>query len=128
MRSAQKAAEDEAATVAEKATEVERMLYGGTITAAKELEAYQADLAMLRQRQSNLEEGALERMEEAEPLEAELGACRPRQRRRRRRWPGRMPTPSGGRGGRRRRRDHRGRVPPTAALEPLAPEVVSSST
>jgi len=76
VRSAQKAAEDEAATVADKATEVERMLYGGTITAAKELEAYQADLAMLKQRQSNLEEDALERMEEAEPLEDELRRLR----------------------------------------------------
>lgn len=72
VRNAQKAAEDEAATVAEKATGVDRMLYGGTITVAKELEAYQTDLTMLKQRQATLEEVALERMEEAEPLEEAL--------------------------------------------------------
>ncbi|MCP4436763.1 MAG: hypothetical protein GY812_14865 [Actinomycetia bacterium] len=72
VRAAQKAAEDEAATVEEKAKEVDKMLYGGTITAAKELEAYQADLAMLKERQETLEEQALEQMEVAEPLDAQL--------------------------------------------------------
>ncbi len=83
VRNAQKAAEDEAATVEEKAVEVDRMLYGGTITAAKELEAYQADLAMLKERQSSLEDVALEQMERAEPLEAELAKRRAEARRRR---------------------------------------------
>jgi predicted nucleic acid-binding Zn-ribbon protein len=76
VRSAQKHAEDEAASVEEKAKEVDRTLYGGTIKAAKELEAYQADLAMLKQRQESLEEEALEKMEQAEPLESQLAARR----------------------------------------------------
>ena len=76
VRAAQKHAEDEAATVEEKAKEVDRTLYGGTIKAAKELEAYQADLAMLKERQGVLEEEALEQMEQAEPLEEELGRRR----------------------------------------------------
>lgn len=72
LRHAEKAAEDEASSVELKATEVERMLYGGTITAAKELEAYQADLAMLKERQRTLEDSAIELLETAEPLETEL--------------------------------------------------------
>jgi len=76
VQSAQKHAEDEAATVEEKAKEVDRTLYGGTIKAAKELEAYQADLAMLKQRQESFEEVALEQMELAEPLESQLGEQR----------------------------------------------------
>ncbi|MFV0317532.1 MAG: zinc ribbon domain-containing protein [Microthrixaceae bacterium] len=74
VRHAEKAAEDEAASVEDKAAEVERMLYGGTITAAKELEAYQADLVSLRERQGTLEDTALELLETAEPLESELEA------------------------------------------------------
>ncbi|MGI9577168.1 MAG: zinc ribbon domain-containing protein [Microthrixaceae bacterium] len=76
VQSAQKHAEDEASTVEEKAKEVDRTLYGGTIKAAKELEAYQADLAMLKARQAEFEEVAIEKMELAEPLEARLGAQR----------------------------------------------------
>ncbi|MCB1013170.1 MAG: C4-type zinc ribbon domain-containing protein [Microthrixaceae bacterium] len=78
VRHAEKAAEDEATSVEAKAAEVERMLYGGTVTAAKELEAYQADLAMLKARQRTLEDSAIELLETAEPLEAELSSCRER--------------------------------------------------
>ncbi len=78
VRHAEKAAEDEAASVEEKAAEVDRMLYGGTVTAAKELEAYQADLASLKARQRTLEDSAIELLETAEPLEAELEATRTR--------------------------------------------------
>lgn len=76
LRSAEKAAEDEASTIETKALEAERMLYGGTITAAKELEAYQAELTSLKARQAILEEEALELLEKAEPLEVELAARR----------------------------------------------------
>ncbi|MEZ5238212.1 MAG: C4-type zinc ribbon domain-containing protein [Microthrixaceae bacterium] len=76
VRSAERAAEDEAAGVETRAAEVERMLYGGTVTAAKELEAYQADLASLKERQSVLEDRAIELLEQAEPLEAELARQR----------------------------------------------------
>ena len=76
VQSAEKAREDEAATTEAKVAEVERTLYGGTVKAAKELEAYQADLQMLQDRQARLEDEALELMEQAEPLDAELGRLR----------------------------------------------------
>jgi len=73
LRHQQKALEDEASLVEDKATEVEGKLYDGTITAHKELEAFQADHRMLKARQSELEDGAIEVMEQAEPVESELG-------------------------------------------------------
>lgn len=76
IRRAEKVAEDEASTVEHKAAEVERMLYGGTVTAAKELEAYQADLASLKERQAALEDTAIELLEKAEPLEVALAERR----------------------------------------------------
>lgn len=76
IRSAEKLAEDEASSVEQKAAEAERMLYGGTVTAAKELEAYQADLASLKARQSDLEDTAIELLERSEPLEATLARHR----------------------------------------------------
>lgn len=72
VESAEKAQEDEAASIEEKVAGVERMLYGGTVKAAKELEAYQTDLGLLKERQTMLEDQALELMEQAEPLKAEL--------------------------------------------------------
>ena len=73
LRHQQKALEDEASLVEDKATDVERKLYDGTVTAHKELEAFQADHRMLKARQSELEDGAIEVMEQAEPVESELG-------------------------------------------------------
>jgi predicted nucleic acid-binding Zn-ribbon protein len=73
LQNAQKALEDESASLADKVTHVERMLYGGTVKAAKELEAYQADLEMLQKRAGTLDDEVLEVMEEVEPVEAELG-------------------------------------------------------
>ena len=72
LRSRQKALEDEAALVEDKAADVERKLYDGSVQAHKELEAFQADHRMLKARQSELEDGAIELMEAAEPVEAEL--------------------------------------------------------
>ncbi|MFZ4517971.1 MAG: zinc ribbon domain-containing protein [Microthrixaceae bacterium] len=72
LRQRQKALEDEAATVEEKAAEVDRKLYDGSVVAHKELEAFQADHRLLKDRQSQLEDSALELMEEAEPLAGEL--------------------------------------------------------
>jgi predicted nucleic acid-binding Zn-ribbon protein len=74
LRSRQKALEDDAALVEDKAAEVERKLYDGSVQAHKELEAFQADHRMLKARQSELEDGAIELMEAAEPVEAELDA------------------------------------------------------
>jgi predicted nucleic acid-binding Zn-ribbon protein len=72
LQVAQKALEDEAASLADKVTHVERMLYGGTVKAAKELEAYQADLEMLQKRAGTLDDEILELMEQVEPVESEL--------------------------------------------------------
>jgi len=74
LRSRQKALEDEASLVEDKAADVERKLYDGSVSAHKELEAFQADHRMLKARQSQLEDGAIEVMEAAEPVEAELAA------------------------------------------------------
>ncbi len=76
IRKQEKAAEDEASSVEAKAIEAERMLYGGTVTAIKELEAYQADLKSLKERQVILEDGAIELLERAEPLEVALAEKR----------------------------------------------------
>lgn len=72
LQTAQKALEDEAASLADKVTHVERMLYGGTVKAAKELQAYQADLEMLQRRAGTLDDEILELMEQVEPVEVEL--------------------------------------------------------
>lgn len=72
LQTAQKALEDEAASLADKVVHVERMLYGGTVKAAKELEAYQADLEMLQKRAGTLDDEILELMEQVEPVESEL--------------------------------------------------------
>ena len=76
LKATERTAEDEAASVEAKAAEVEKLLYGGTVTAAKELEAYQADLASLRERQEVLEDRAIELLEQTEPLEARLSELR----------------------------------------------------
>src|SRR6478752_1862405 len=52
VRREQKRHEDEVATVEAKVTQVDRQLYGGTITSPKELEALQHELDTLRQRQT----------------------------------------------------------------------------
>lgn len=72
IRAREQALEDEAALVADKAAEVDRKLYDGSVVAHKELEAYQADHRMLKERQAQLEDRAIVLMEEAEPVEAEL--------------------------------------------------------
>lgn len=72
VRSAQKEAEDHASLLRDKAAEVDRSLYDGTVTAHKELESLQEELASLRARADDLDDRQLELMEEAEPLDAEV--------------------------------------------------------
>lgn len=72
LRHEQKALEDEAASVEEKAQGIDRKLYDGSVVAHKELEAFQADHRMLKARQGELEDRAIELMEAAEPVEVEL--------------------------------------------------------
>jgi predicted nucleic acid-binding Zn-ribbon protein len=60
--------------VEEKAAAVDRKLYDGSVVAHRELEAFQADHRMLKERQSQLEDEAIALMEEAEPVAEELAS------------------------------------------------------
>lgn len=72
LRASQKEAEDHASLLEDKAAAVDKSLYDGSVTAMKELEALQAELAMLKDHQAQHEDRALELMEAAEPVEEEL--------------------------------------------------------
>ena len=72
VRAEQKEAEDHAALIEDKARAVDASMYDGSVVAHKELESLQAELAQLRLRQGDYEDTALELMERAEPIEAEL--------------------------------------------------------
>jgi predicted nucleic acid-binding Zn-ribbon protein len=66
--------DDEAQTVGERADEVNKRLYSGTISSPRELQAMQADIDMLHRRRSDLEDEELEVMEQRETLDQELAA------------------------------------------------------
>ena len=70
----QKRFEDEAQIVAAKADDDDAKLYGGDVSAMKDLQALQDEIAGLRRRQGNLEDQAIEAMEEGEALVAHLEA------------------------------------------------------
>jgi predicted nucleic acid-binding Zn-ribbon protein len=55
-------------------TEVSKRLYGGTVSATRDLQAMAADVESLTARASKLEAQAFEVMEEREPLDAEVAA------------------------------------------------------
>ncbi|HEX7096254.1 MAG TPA: C4-type zinc ribbon domain-containing protein [Acidimicrobiales bacterium] len=74
----EKRIEDEAASVAAKAAAEDKRLYSGTVTAAKELQSIQDEIAALQRRQRALEDEALELMVQIEPLDEELAAHRAR--------------------------------------------------
>jgi predicted nucleic acid-binding Zn-ribbon protein len=67
-------AEAELATIEGRAEAVSRRLYGGAVTASRELQALAADVESLKARASVVEDQVLELMEAREPLEAELTA------------------------------------------------------
>ena len=67
-------AEAELAAIEGRAEAVNRRLYGGTVTASRELQAMAADVESFKARASVVEDQVLELMEVREPLEAELGA------------------------------------------------------
>jgi predicted nucleic acid-binding Zn-ribbon protein len=67
-------AEAELAAIEERAEAVNRRLYGGTVTASRELQAMAADVESLKARASVIEDQVLELMEVREPLEADLAA------------------------------------------------------
>jgi len=72
VRAAQKEEEDHASLLDDKAAAVQASMYDGSVTSPKELESLQAEHAMLKDHQSQHEDRALELMEEAEPIDAEL--------------------------------------------------------
>jgi predicted nucleic acid-binding Zn-ribbon protein len=64
--------EDELASAEGKIGEVDRKLYSGTVTAPRELQALQADVASLKRHRSDIEDHVLEAMQDREPLDSEL--------------------------------------------------------
>jgi len=64
--------EDELASIEAKIGEVDRRLYSGTVSAPRELQAMEADLASLKRHRTDVEDHVLEAMQDREPLDAEL--------------------------------------------------------
>lgn len=69
---AQKRLEDEVAGLEMKVAAEDKKLYSGTVSAPKELQAIQDEIAALGRRQRHLEDEIIEQMEAAEPLDAQL--------------------------------------------------------
>jgi predicted nucleic acid-binding Zn-ribbon protein len=64
--------EDELASVEAKIIEVEKKLYSGSVSAPRELQALQADVASLQRHKSTLEDDVLVAMETREPIDVEV--------------------------------------------------------
>lgn len=64
--------EDEVSAVEARRAQTDAKLYGGAVSAARELQALQDELKALKRRQTTLEDDELELMEQAEPLDADL--------------------------------------------------------
>lgn len=64
--------EDDIASLGDKATQHDKMLYSGTIGNPRELQTLQDEIAALKRRISQLEDQELEVMEQIEPLDADL--------------------------------------------------------
>jgi uncharacterized protein len=64
--------DDEARSLEERATEVERKMYSGEIASPRELQSMQADVDQLRRHQRGLEDRELAVMEQREALDAEV--------------------------------------------------------
>ncbi len=69
----QAAAESELAATEQRAAAVNRRLFGGEVSASRDLQAMSAELDQLKARASTLEDAVLEVMEEREPLEGRAG-------------------------------------------------------
>lgn len=72
--------EDEAALLSDKRAGIDRKLYGGEVTASKELLVLQDEAAMLKSKQDEVEDRELELMERLEELDAERAGVQSRQR------------------------------------------------
>jgi uncharacterized protein len=74
VASRQEVAERELKLTEDRVVQVNRRLYGGTVTASRELQAMSEDVEGLKKRASELEDKALGLMEEREPFDAELAS------------------------------------------------------
>jgi uncharacterized protein len=72
VASRQDAAERELKATEDRVAQVNIRLYGGTVTASRDLQAMAADVEGLRKRASELEDRVLGLMEEREPFDSEL--------------------------------------------------------
>jgi hypothetical protein len=64
--------DDEARSLSDKATDVEKRMYSGEVSSPRELQAMQSDVEQLRRHQRTIENRELELMEAREPLEVRL--------------------------------------------------------
>jgi predicted nucleic acid-binding Zn-ribbon protein len=74
----QKRLEDEVASVEAKVADVNKKLYGGSVTSPRELQALQDDEASLKRHQTNVEDKVIEQMELALPLDDDLARLQAR--------------------------------------------------
>jgi predicted nucleic acid-binding Zn-ribbon protein len=65
--------EDELTSLESKIAEVDRKLYSGSVSAPRELQALQADVASLKRHRSDIEDQVLLAMQDREPLDVEVG-------------------------------------------------------
>jgi predicted nucleic acid-binding Zn-ribbon protein len=66
--------EDELATTEKRSREVSARLYGGTVSASRELQTLAADIELLNHRSSDLEDSILAVLDEREPFDAAVSA------------------------------------------------------
>lgn len=66
--------ESDIASVGQRISDIERRLYGGRVSASRELQAMAAEVESLQRRRADLENRAIEVMELSEPVEAEVAA------------------------------------------------------
>lgn len=68
--------EADIAAVGRRIADIESRLYGGMVSASRELQAMAGEVESLQRRRAGLEDRALELMEQSEPVEAELAGAR----------------------------------------------------
>lgn len=73
IEQAQRRAEDDLASLEAKLGATHTLLYSGSVTATRELQALQEEVAALARRRSDLEDAVLEVLTAKEPLDAERG-------------------------------------------------------
>jgi predicted nucleic acid-binding Zn-ribbon protein len=76
LRERQGTAEAELAATEQRASGISQRMYGGTVSASKDLQAMSAELGHLKERSSTLEDAILEVLEEVEPLDVRAGELR----------------------------------------------------